>query len=59
MMLEGGYKATLPIPEISGRLKIFVELCWILGLIDHHGVATMLSDRDSRLFLSCWLKDLS
>lgn len=59
MTLEGGHKATLPIPEISGSLKIFIEPCWILWLIDHHGIITMLSCRDSRLSLSHWLKDLS
>ena len=41
MTLENCHEATLPIPEISGRLKIFVECWWIL-IIDHHGLTLRL-----------------
>jgi len=42
MALENCYEATLPIAEISGRLKIVVKCRWVLGLllvnIDRHGL---------------------
>ena len=59
MTLEGSHKATLPIPEISGSLKIFIEPRWIFWFVNDHGVATVLFHRDTSLSLHSWLEDLS
>ena len=54
MTLENSHEAALPIPEISGRLKIFIECCWILGVIDRHGLVPRF--RRGRLILSSRLE---
>lgn len=58
MTLENGHEATLPIPEICGWLKIFIERRWILRFaIIYHGLIHVLESIGSgRLVLSSQLE---
>ena len=59
MTLENSREATFPISEISGRLKIVTECCWILGLmlINHHVLIGGLERIGrGRLVLNSWLE---
>ena len=60
MALENSRReATLPISEISGRLKIVAERCWImeLMLINHHVLVLRLKRIGrGRLILNSWLE---